>query len=34
VVEVPFRIFTKAEEKEFHKTWKHLKKEHEAEYEN
>jgi hypothetical protein len=34
IVEVPFRIFTKAEEKEFHKTWKHLKKEHEAEYEN
>ena len=26
----PFRIFTKAEEKEFRKMWKTLKKEHEA----
>ena len=31
VVQVPFRIFTKAEEKEFRKMWKTLKKEHEAE---
>jgi len=30
VVQVPFRIFTKAEEKEFRKMWKTLKKEHEA----
>ena len=29
VVEVPFRVFTKAEEKEFRKMWKTLKKEHE-----
>ena len=34
MVEVPFRILTKAEEKEFHKKWKDLKKEHEAEYKN
>jgi len=32
VVQVPFRIFTKAEEKEFRKEWKGLKKEHDAEY--
>lgn len=32
MVEVPFRILTKAEEKEFRKTWKGLKKEHDAEY--
>lgn len=32
VVEVPFRILTKAEEKEFRKNWKDLKKEHDAEY--
>ena len=31
LVEVPFRILTKAEEKEFHKTWKDIKKEHDAE---
>ncbi|MCK5379514.1 MAG: hypothetical protein KAJ78_08915 [Acidobacteria bacterium] len=31
VVQVPFRVFTKAEEKEFRKMWKTLKKEHEAE---
>jgi len=30
VVQVPFRIFTKAEEKEFRKMWKTMKKEHEA----
>jgi len=30
VVQVPFRIFTKAEEKQFRKMWKTLKKEHEA----
>ena len=30
VVQVPFRVFTKAEEKEFRKMWKTLKKEHEA----
>lgn len=30
VVQVPFRIFTKAEEKEFRKMWKTLKKEHET----
>ena len=29
VVQVPFRVFTKAEEKEFRKMWKTLKKEHE-----
>ncbi len=28
-VQVPFRIFTKAEEKEFRKMWKNLKREHE-----
>lgn len=32
VIEVPFRILTKAEEKEFRKNWKVLKKEHDAEY--
>jgi hypothetical protein len=32
MIEVPFRILTKAEEKEFRKNWKSLKKEHEAEY--
>ncbi len=32
VIEVPFRILTKAEEKEFRKNWKSLKKEHDAEY--
>ena len=32
VVEVPFRILTKAEEKEFRKNWKDLKKEHDAGY--
>jgi len=31
-IEVPFRILTKAEEKEFRKNWKSLKKEHDAEY--
>lgn len=31
VVEVPFRILTKAEEKEFRKNWKSMKKEHDAE---
>ncbi len=31
VIEVPFRILTKAEEKEFRKNWKSLKKEHDAE---
>ena len=31
-IEVPFRILTKAEEKEFRKNWKTLKKEHDAEY--
>ncbi len=30
VVQVPFRVLTKAEEKEFRKMWKDLKKEHEA----
>lgn len=30
VVQVPFRILTKAEEKEFKKTWKDIKKEHDA----
>ena len=33
MIEVPFRILTKAEEKEFRKNWKSLKKEHDAEYE-
>jgi len=32
VVQVPFRILTKAEEKEFRKKWKGLKKEHDAQY--
>ena len=32
MIEVPFRILTKAEEKEFRKNWKDLKKEHDAEY--
>ena len=32
VIEVPFRILTKAEEKEFRKNWKSMKKEHDAEY--
>ena len=32
MVEVPFRILTKAEEKEFRKQWKDIKKEHDAEY--
>jgi hypothetical protein len=32
MIEVPFRILTKAEEKEFRKNWKSLKKEHDAEY--
>lgn len=32
MLEVPFRILTKAEEKEFRKKWKDIKKEHEAEY--
>ncbi len=31
VVQVPFRILTKAEEKEFRKMWKDLKREHEDE---
>lgn len=31
VVQVPFRVLTKAEEKEFRKMWKDLKKEHETE---
>lgn len=31
VLEVPFRILTKEEEKEFRKNWKDLKKEHDAE---
>ena len=31
MIEVPFRILTKAEEKEFRKNWKSLKKEHDAE---
>jgi hypothetical protein len=31
-IEVPFRILTKAEEKEFRKNWKSMKKEHDAEY--
>jgi hypothetical protein len=32
VVQVPFRIFTKEEQKQFNKEWKTLKKEHDAEY--
>lgn len=32
VVQVPFRILTEEEQKEFNKTWKDIKKEHEAEY--
>jgi len=32
MIEVPFRILTKAEEKQFRKQWKGLKKEHDAEY--
>ena len=32
MIQVPFRIMTKAEEKEFKKNWKSLKKEHDAEY--
>jgi len=32
VVQVPFRIFTDEEQKEFNKSWKTIKKEHEAEY--
>ena len=32
VVQVPFRIFTDEEQKEFNKNWKDLKKEHDAEY--
>ena len=32
MIQVPFRIVTKAEEKEFKKNWKSLKKEHDAEY--
>jgi len=32
VVQVPFRILTKAEEKKFRKQWKDIKKEHDAEY--
>jgi hypothetical protein len=32
MIEVPFRILTEAEEKEFRKKWKDIKKEHEAEY--
>ncbi len=32
VLQVPFRVFTKAEEKEFRKKWKSMKKEHEAGY--
>ena len=31
MIEVPFRSLTKAEEKEFRKNWKSLKKEHDAE---
>jgi len=31
VVQVPFRIFTEEEGKEFKKNWKDIKKEHEAE---
>lgn len=32
VVQVPFRIFTDEEQKEFNKSWKTIKKEHEAGY--
>ena len=32
VVQVPFRILTEEEQKEFNKNWKDMKKEHEAEY--
>jgi len=32
VVQVPFRIFTDEEQKEFNKNWKAIKKEHDAEY--
>ena len=32
VVQVPFRIFTDEEQKQFNKEWKDIKKEHEAEY--
>ena len=32
VVQVPFRILTEEEAKEFKKQWKDIKKEHEAEY--
>jgi hypothetical protein len=32
MLQIPFRIFTKAEDKEFKKKWKGLKKEHDAEY--
>ena len=32
LIQVPFRILTKAEEKQFRKQWKGLKKEHDAEY--
>ena len=32
VVQVPFRIFTDEEQKEFNKSWKGIKKEHDAEY--
>jgi hypothetical protein len=32
MIQVPFRILTKAEEKEFRKKWKDIKKEHDAEY--
>jgi len=32
IVQVPFRILTKAEEKRFRKEWKDLKNEHDAEY--
>lgn len=32
MIQVPFRILTKAEEKEFRKTWKDLKKEHDESY--
>ncbi len=31
MVQVPFRILTKAEEKEFRKQWPEFKKEHDAE---
>jgi hypothetical protein len=34
VVRVPFRILTDEEQKEFNKSWKQIKKEHEAEYKN